>query len=59
MTTVHKFMPVKILLSMLDSLTPIASRMESKMIKENATKSGYGAKNDTFMGSNFLKYSDI
>lgn len=57
--TVHKLIPVKMLFSMLDSFTPDANRIESKMMMKNAKKSGYGAKNETFIGSNFLKYSDM
>lgn len=51
-TTVAKLIAVKILFNILDSFTPVDSKMARAIIIKNAQKSRYGAKNGTSIGNN-------
>lgn len=58
-TTVAKLIAVKILFNILDSFTPVESKIASAITMKNAQKSRYGAKNGISIGSISRKNTDI
>lgn len=49
-TTTHKLSPVKTLLNLVDSFTPMARIRVTRAVMAKAVKSGYGDRNDTCIG---------